>query len=92
MDSLAQLLPRVAIGACVLGLICVYILYYILFNVKRPRVICCDAQRLRALERHCPALFELYWPTFWAMQGHIQSIVRLLTQQAPSVESFEGRR
>ncbi|CAI8057051.1 Phospholipase ABHD3 [Geodia barretti] len=91
-DSVEYLAPRVAVGVCLLGLICIYVIYYRLFNVTRPRVVCKDADRLQGLRRHCPALFEHYWPTFWAPQGHVQSIVRLLMQQAPSVESLGGRR
>lgn len=91
-DTVEYLAPRVAVGVCLLGLICIYVIYYRLFNVTRPRVVCKDVDRLEGLRRHCPALFEPYWPTFWAPQGHVQSIVRLLMQQAPSVESLGGRR
>lgn len=83
MDSVAYWLPRVALTVCVVGLLCVYVIYYLVFNVVRPRVVCRDSHKLRALQTHIPALFKPYWPTAWALSGHVSSIVRLVSQTSP---------
>lgn len=86
------LLPRVLFVMCLVGLWVVYIIYYLVFNVLRPRVVCSDERRLRALRQHCPCLFERYWPTVWALHGHVQSTFRVLIQRAPSLASLNPRR
>ena len=83
LARLEYVLPRAALAVCSVGLLVLYAIYYYVFVVGPPRVVCCDAGKLRALRTHCPALFESYWPTVWAPQAHVQTILRVLTQRPP---------
>ena len=67
-------------------LLLLYLAYYRVFAVRRPRVACASADLLAALKTHCPVLFEEFWPTVWAPQAHMQTIVRVAIQTFPRSE------
>jgi len=92
LAQLAYVLPRVCLAVCSVGLLVLYAIYYYVFAVGPPRVVCCDAGKLRALRSHCPALFENYWPTVWAPQAHVQTILLELTQTSPRQKRPEDGR
>lgn len=60
-----------------------YYIYYWLCVVSVPRVVCADERRLKALREHCPAFFEEFWPTIWAPQAHMQTVIRVAIQTFP---------
>lgn len=76
-------LPKVVLLLSLAVLLLVYYLYYRLCVVSVPRVVCADERRLRALKKHCPAFFEEYWPTIWAPQAHMQTVIRVAIQTFP---------
>ena len=76
-------LPRLALGAALAAVLLLYLLYYRLAIVARPSVVCSDPDRLAVLRRHCPVFFEEFWPTVWAVQAHMQSIIRVAIQTFP---------
>lgn len=76
-------LPRLALGAALSVVFLLYLLYYRLAIVARPSVVCSDPDRLAVLRRHCPVFFEEFWPTVWAVQAHMQSIIRVAIQTFP---------
>ena len=90
IHHLQCLLLGAVLAMCVIGLLCLYAIYYYVFCVGRPRVVCSDRRTLRALRRHCPALFEPYWPTAWAPQAHMQTVLREAIQGSP--RGVQGRR
>ena len=83
-DTLVELfLPRALILLSLAIILFAYYVYYRLYVVSVPRVVCADEKRLAALKKHCPAFFEEFWPTFWAPQAHMQSIIRVAIQTFP---------
>ncbi|KAK3588595.1 hypothetical protein CHS0354_001920 [Potamilus streckersoni] len=69
-----------------IGFIFVYLVYYILFVVKKPSVFCHDEMFRRFLLDHCPMLHEKFWPTVWCFESRAQTIMRGLIMSAPAVE------
>lgn len=68
----------------VLGiLLTCYVIYYRRYVVCRPELVCCDPERRRTLEENCPALFQDFYPTIWAPQGHMQTLIRAVCQSFP---------
>ena len=63
-----------------------YLVYYRFFVVSKPRVVCADPARLAALETHCPALFEEFWPTVWAPHAFMQTVLRATIGASPRSE------
>ena len=76
-------LPRLALAAALTAVFLLYLLYYRLAIVARPIVVCSDPDRLAALRTHCPVFFEEFWPTVWAAQAHMQSVIRAAIQFFP---------
>eukprot|EP00731_Ephydatia_muelleri_P009626 Em0005g212a len=71
------------------ALLAAFVAYYLLAVVKKPKVVGGNGE-LRALyEQHCPSLWESYWPTFWALNAHVSSIVRAFIQRHPPNISYE---
>lgn len=68
-----------------LFLICyvMYVSYYRKYVVGPPELVCCDPERKRALEKHCPVLFQPFFPTIWATQAYMQTVGRTLLQTYP---------
>ncbi len=61
-----------------------YLLYYRRRVVGKPRVVCSDPDKLLMLKKECPALFEEFWPTPWASQAHMQTVIRVAIQTFPN--------
>ncbi|XP_065063657.1 phospholipase ABHD3-like [Rhopilema esculentum] len=57
-----------------LGLSFVYMFYYLLFVVRRPRLICRDGKFRRKLKQHMLIMNEYYWPTFWCFSSHMMTV------------------
>lgn len=60
-----------------------YVIYYRKYAVGYPKLVCCDTGRKRALQEHCPILFQRYFPPMWAIQAHVQTVGRALLQTHP---------
>ena len=81
--QLESYLQRVQWVAFFVALLAVYLLYYRVRAVAAPQVVCADSARLAALKEHCPAFFERFWPTAWALPAYMQTIVRATIQTTP---------
>ena len=62
-----------------------YFLYYLLFTVNKPRVAGARGKFHSMLMESCPTLSAYYWPTFWAFNCHLNTIVRFVLQRPPSI-------
>ncbi|XP_071966289.1 phospholipase ABHD3-like isoform X2 [Antedon mediterranea] len=59
-----------------------YFVYYILKIVKKPGVY--SGPKLKKfLLNHCRSLKTMYWPTFWCVGAHLQTVVPTLIQSPP---------
>lgn len=66
-------------------LLVIYVTYYFVYVVKKPRVFCKDGHFRDFLFRTCPILTEFYWPTFWCFGAHAQTVIRALIRSKPQV-------
>lgn len=66
------------------GLLLAYIAYYFGWVAGRPQVVGAGVLK-ETLIKKCPILSECYWPTFWAYQCHLSTIMRFLLQKNPSI-------
>ena len=83
-DKLVEfVLPRALVLLSLAVLLFAYYAYYRRYVVSVPRVVCADEKRLKALKKHCPAFFEEFWPTVWAPQTHMQTVIRVAIQTFP---------
>ena len=69
-----------------IGLIVIYVLYYLMMVVGKPKVICSGNRLKEAIIEYCPILFECYWPTVWAFNNHVMTIVRAKCQRCPVIQ------
>ena len=83
--------PHVSLGAAVIALFAVYTCHYLLYVVRPPRVVCSDLAKVKWLEAHCPVFFERYWPTAWAPQAHMQTILRAVVQMRHALKLHRRR-
>ncbi|GFO34801.1 abhydrolase domain-containing protein 3 [Plakobranchus ocellatus] len=60
---------------------CVWILKYI-----KPVIACGDTKLKQFLDEHCPISKEKFWPTWWAFEGRMQTVLRSLLQSQPHME------
>ena len=84
-------IPHVSMGAMVLALLAVYACHYLLTVVHTPKVVCSDPARVSWLKDHCPVFFEAYWPTAWAPQAHMQTILRAVVQKLYALKLHRRR-
>jgi len=61
-----------------------YVVYYLVFVVKKP-VVSCNPRMRKFLSTHCPLLEQNYWPTIWCIEARVQTIFRSLFQSCPHV-------
>ncbi|XP_068205559.1 phospholipase ABHD3-like [Palaemon carinicauda] len=57
------------------GVTACYLLYYLLEVVKRPLVVCKEGPWRDFLLEHMPILQANYYPTFWCVDGRLQSLL-----------------
>ena len=69
-----------------IGLIVIYILYYLMIVVAKPKVICSGKRLKEAIVEYCPIFFEYYWPTVWAFNNHLITLITAKCQHAPHIE------
>ncbi|GFO49640.1 abhydrolase domain-containing protein 3 [Plakobranchus ocellatus] len=81
---LKENISTMTVLGCVTSL--VYISYYLLYVVNTPIIVCGDAKFKQFLTDHCPISREKYWPTWYAFQGHIQTVLRNFIQCRPKVD------
>jgi len=74
----------VSFPSLMLGLTAAYVIYYLVFVVKKP-VLSCNPRMRQFLGKHCPLLEENYWPTIWCIEARVQTIFRSLFQSCPHV-------
>ena len=73
-----------SLAALVLCLV-LYLFYYIFFVVNKPKVVGGGCRFMKHLLAHCPSLNKYYWPTFWAFQHHLTTVLRVFLQKSPPV-------
>ena len=71
------------------ALLSAFVVYYLLAVVKKPKVAGGNGRLRELYQQHCPSLWESYWPTFWALNAHVSSIVRAFIQRPPPFISYE---
>ena len=79
-------LPKTLFLLSLITILIAYYFYYRIYVVSVPKVICADETRLKALKKHCPVFFEEFWPTIWAPQAHMQTVIRVAIQTFPKSE------
>ena len=79
-------LPKTLFLLSLITFLIAYYFYYRIYVVSVPKVICADETRLKALKKHCPVFFEEFWPTIWAPQAHMQTVIRVAIQTFPKSE------
>ena len=79
-------LPKALLLFSLAALLTLYYIYYRVCVVSVPKVVCADERRLEVLRKHCPVFFEEFWPTIWAPQAHMQTIIRVAVQTFPKSE------
>ncbi|KAM3960910.1 abhydrolase domain containing Hydr1 [Aphomia sociella] len=52
-----------------------YITYYLVEAVKRPKLICREGDFREFLEESVPLLRERYWPTPWCVESRLQTVL-----------------
>lgn len=62
-----------------------YLIYYLMIVVAKPKVICGGKRLKDAIVEHCPIFFECYWPSPWAFNSHLMTILRARWQRCPEV-------
>ena len=62
-----------------------FTLYYLLRVVNMPRVIGGGTKLRKHILSYCPILSQYYYPTPWAFNRHLSTIVRALLQRCPQV-------
>ena len=58
-----------------------YLLYYLVFVVNKPRLYGGGAKLKPHLLAHCPTLQKYYWPTVWALNCHVNTLSRFVLQK-----------
>ena len=66
-------------------LLALYLGYYMLFVVSKPRVVGGGTEFRNLVLTHCPSLSRPYWPTPWAFNLHMCTVFRFLMQKTPPV-------
>lgn len=82
LEALNEKLPLV----CAFAAGSAYIAYYFCFVVKKPVLACRDHHLRRLIEEHCPIAREVYRPTWWCFQSHVQTLLRSFIQSRPKIE------
>jgi abhydrolase domain-containing protein 1/3 len=67
--------------AAVLVCSSLYLLYYLVFVVNKPRLYGGGARLMPHLLAHCPSLQQCYWPTLWALNCHVNTLARFVLQK-----------
>lgn len=60
----------------VVGLAMLFLVYYVMFVVKKPYVISGNPELVQFAYMYMPALNSYYWPMFWCLPGQMQTLVR----------------
>ena len=65
-------------------LIVAYIIFYSGWVAAKPKVYGGGVKKKQLREmllKHCPILSQTYWPTFWAFQCHLTTVLRFILQK-----------
>ena len=68
-----------------------YFIWYRICAVRKPNLHCREGPLRRFLIKHCPILTERYWPTWWAVNCHMCTILRSVLQKKPSPDTKYDR-
>lgn len=67
-----------------------YAVYYVLFAARRPRLTYDNnSPWIKAVLARVPALREKYWPTPWAVNGHVQLAMYILLSTIDTPPQFD---
>ena len=69
----------------VLVTVAVYVAWYYLLVVNKPKVVGGGTSLREHILTHCPILSQYYYPTFWASNYHFTTIGRATLQKCPGV-------
>ncbi|CAG5133383.1 unnamed protein product [Candidula unifasciata] len=80
IQCVIQTLTENPSAALCLGFALLYAAYYFLYVGKRPEIACGDEDLRQFIDQHCPISREKYWPTWWCIESHAQTLVRTALQ------------
>ncbi len=69
-----------------------YFIWYRICAVRKPSLHCKEGPLKRYLLEHCTILTERYWPTWWAVNCHMCTILRSTLQKLPINQNAEYER
>ncbi|XP_032079118.1 phospholipase ABHD3 [Thamnophis elegans] len=63
-----------------------YVCYYLRTIAKKPQLITGNENLCQFLQDQCPVLTEIYYPTVWCWEGHLQTLLRPFITSKPNVQ------
>ncbi|KAG8133517.1 hypothetical protein E2320_011290, partial [Naja naja] len=63
-----------------------YVCYYLRTIAKKPQLITGNENFCQFLQDQCPVLTEIYYPTAWCWEGHLQTLLRPFITSKPNVQ------
>uniref|UniRef100_A0A2D4K2Q6 ABHD3 n=1 Tax=Micrurus paraensis TaxID=1970185 RepID=A0A2D4K2Q6_9SAUR len=63
-----------------------YVCYYLRTIAKKPQLITGNENFCQFLQDQCPVLTEIYYPTVWCWEGHLQTLLRPFITSKPNVQ------
>ncbi|KAL4217635.1 Phospholipase abhd3 [Mactra antiquata] len=73
-------------SALIVFVFCIgYLIYYLIYVVKKPLLACSDKGFHKFLTSHVPIIQEKFWPTVWCFESRAMTIIRSLVESAPTV-------
>ncbi|XP_063155242.1 phospholipase ABHD3 isoform X2 [Candoia aspera] len=63
-----------------------YVCYYLSTIAKKPQLVTGSENFSQFLQDQCPVLTEIYYPTIWCWEGHLQTLLRPFITSKPNVQ------
>ncbi|XP_071494913.1 protein ABHD1-like [Diadema antillarum] len=74
------------------GLGAIYTAYYLRYVVQKPVLACGNPKLKSFLTTHLPLLSHSYWPTFWAFDTHLQTVIHSLFQYFTPKHNYRSEK